>query len=181
MLEIGELCIRLQCIVLPIHGWVAVLNMMCAGLGEARGALLLSTARQGTCFSPFVHLVCYLFKAVGAPSIQAIADVTGQEASKVIRAPGGNFPTEVWMNVEDLVTAEIGWDIDTEDWRQPGADAIATALKNATPGDVILMHDGGGDRSQTVKALKEALPYLREQGYSFITIDELMKYPKKDI
>lgn len=113
--------------------------------------------------------------------IQAIADVTGQEASKVMRAPGGNFPTEVWMNVEDLVTAEIGWDIDTEDWRQPGADAIATALKNATPGDVILMHDGGGDRSQTVKALKEALPYLREQGYSFITIDELMKYPKKDI
>ena len=75
MLEIGELCIRLQCIVLPIHGWVAVINMMCAGLGDARGALLLSTARQGTCFIPFVHLVCYLFKAVGAASIQAIADV----------------------------------------------------------------------------------------------------------
>lgn len=113
--------------------------------------------------------------------IQAISDATGKEASKVIRAPGGNFPTEVWVNVEDLVTAEIGWDIDTEDWRKPGSDAIAQAIKNATPGDVILMHDGGGDRSQTVKALKEALPYLREQGYSFITIDELMKYPKKDI
>lgn len=75
MLEIGELCIRLQCLVLPVHGWVAVVNMMCAGLGDARGALLLSTARQGTCFIPFVHLVCYLFKAVGAASIQALADV----------------------------------------------------------------------------------------------------------
>ena len=75
MLEIGELCIRLQCLVLPVHGWVAVVNMMCAGLGDAKGALLLSTARQGTCFIPFVHLVCYLFKAVGAASIQALADV----------------------------------------------------------------------------------------------------------
>lgn len=75
MLEIGELCIRLQCIVLPVHGWVAVVNMMCAGLGDAKGALLLSTARQGTCFIPFVHLISYLFGAVGAASIQALADV----------------------------------------------------------------------------------------------------------
>lgn len=113
--------------------------------------------------------------------MKAISDVTGQEASKVIRSPGGNFPTEVWMNVEDLITAEIGWDIDTEDWRKPGSDAIAQAIKCATPGDVILMHDGGGDRSETVEALKEALPYLKKQGFRFITIDELMQYPKKDI
>ena len=39
------------------------------------------------------------------------------------------------------------------------------------------MHDGGGDRSQTVEALKDALPYLKEQGYRFVTIDELMSYP----
>lgn len=113
--------------------------------------------------------------------MKAISDATGQEASTVIRAPGGNFPTEVWRNVDDLVTAEIGWDIDTEDWTRPGADSIANAIKGATPGDVILMHDGGGDRSQTVKALREALPYLKEQGYSFITVDELMKYPMKDL
>lgn len=75
MLEIGELCIRLQCVVLPIHAWVAVVNMMCAGLGDAKGALLLSTARQGTCFIPFVHLIAYLFKAVGVASIQAVADL----------------------------------------------------------------------------------------------------------
>lgn len=55
MLAIGVLCIRLQCLVLPIHGWVAVVNMFCAGLGNARGALLLSTSRQGTCFLPIVY------------------------------------------------------------------------------------------------------------------------------
>lgn len=111
---------------------------------------------------------------------QAISDATGAEASAVMRAPGGNFPVEVWRNVEDLITAEIGWDIDTGDWARPGAEAIAQEIKSATPGDIILMHDGGGDRSQTVKALQETLPYLKEQGYSFVTIDELMKYPMQE-
>ncbi len=113
--------------------------------------------------------------------LQAVTDATGQEASKVVRSPGGNFPTEVWANVDDLITAEIGWDIDSQDWRQPGSDAIAAQLMAATPGDVILMHDGGGDRSQTAEALRKALPYLRDQGFRFITIDELMAYPWKDL
>lgn len=112
--------------------------------------------------------------------MQAIADATGSEASKVMRAPGGNFPIEVWQNLEDIITADIGWDIDTLDWKRPGVSTIANQLKGATPGDIILMHDGGGDRSQTVEALHQALPYLKEQGFSFITIDEMMKYPLKE-
>ena len=75
MLEIGELCIRLQCLALPIHGWVAVVNMLCAGLGDARGALLLSTARQGSCFIPIVHLMAFLLGATGVASVQAVADI----------------------------------------------------------------------------------------------------------
>lgn len=112
--------------------------------------------------------------------LRAISNASGQPASTVFRAPGGNFPLEVWRNVEDQVVAEIGWDIDSFDWKKPGVAAIAAAIKGATPGDVVLLHDGGGDRSQTVEALREALPYLKEQGYAFITIDELMKYPPKE-
>lgn len=111
---------------------------------------------------------------------QAIADATGAEASRVIRAPGGNFPLEVWRNVEDLVDADIGWDIDTLDWKRPGVGAIVAQLKKATPGDIILMHDGGGDRSQTAEALREALPFLKEQGFRFVTMDEMMQFPRKD-
>lgn len=74
MMEIGMLSIRLQSIAMPIHAWVAVVNMFCAGLGNARGALLLSTARQGTCFLPIVHLMAYLWGAVGVASVQAVAD-----------------------------------------------------------------------------------------------------------
>ena len=71
---------------------------------------------------------------------------------------------------------EIGWNVDTEDWRRPGAEAIAQRLLSVKPGDVVLMHDGGGDRSQTIEALKIALPQLVEEGYKFVTIDQLIAY-----
>lgn len=75
MLAVGALCIRLQCLVLPIHGWVAVVNMFCAGLGNARGALLLSTSRQGTCFLPIVYPMAWLWGANGIAAVQAVADL----------------------------------------------------------------------------------------------------------
>ena len=75
MREIGGLCIRLQCIALPIHAWVAMVNMLCTGLGNAKGAFLLATARQGTCFIPIVYPLAYFFGAFGVASVQAIADV----------------------------------------------------------------------------------------------------------
>jgi Na+-driven multidrug efflux pump len=60
---------------LPIHAWVAVVNMFCTGLGNAGGALLLSTARQGTCFIPILYPLATVFGAYGIASVQAIADV----------------------------------------------------------------------------------------------------------
>ena len=75
MREVGALCIRLQCLALPIHSWVAVVNMLCAGLGNAKGALLLSTSRQGTCFLPIVYPMAHLWGAVGVASVQAAADM----------------------------------------------------------------------------------------------------------
>jgi peptidoglycan/xylan/chitin deacetylase (PgdA/CDA1 family) len=60
------------------------------------------------------------------------------------------------------------WTVDTQDWMRPGAEAIANhILSNAAPGAIILMHDGGGDRTQTIEALRIALPQLRAQGYVF--------------
>ncbi len=73
--QIGTVCIILQCVALPVHAWVAVVNMLCNGLGNAKGAVVLATSRQGTCFIPFVHLAAYLFKAIGVAAIQAVADV----------------------------------------------------------------------------------------------------------
>ena len=75
MRAIGALSIRLQCLALPAHSWVAVVNMLCAGLGRAGGAVLLSTARQGTCFLPFVYPIALLWGANGVAAVQAVADV----------------------------------------------------------------------------------------------------------
>ncbi len=75
MLAVGMLCIRLQAAALPIQGWVAVVNMLCAGLGKAKGALVLSTSRQGTCFLPLVYPMAWLWGANGVASVQAVADV----------------------------------------------------------------------------------------------------------
>ena len=72
---IGALAIRLQCLALPAHSWVAVVNMLCAGLGRAGSAVLLSTARQGTCFLPIVYPMAFFWGAVGVASVQAAADV----------------------------------------------------------------------------------------------------------
>ncbi|MBD5163061.1 MAG: MATE family efflux transporter [Oscillibacter sp.] len=85
--RIGVLCIRLQCLALPAHSWVAVVNMFCAGLGSALGAVLLSTSRQGTCFLPIVYPMAYLWGANGVAAVQAAADVlTIALAVPIIRA-----------------------------------------------------------------------------------------------
>ncbi len=75
MRRIGAFCILAQCVALPIHAWVAIVNMLCVGLGNAKGAMVLATSRQGSCFIPIVHLMALLFGAYGVASVQALADV----------------------------------------------------------------------------------------------------------
>ena len=60
---------------LPVHAWVAVVNKLCTGLGNAKGAFLLATARQGTCFIPILYPLAFLFAQYGIASVQAAADV----------------------------------------------------------------------------------------------------------
>lgn len=109
--------------------------------------------------------------------LEAISNAGGIP-STTFRSPGGNFSAETARDVREFVSAEIGWNIDTGDWEKPGADVIASRIEMANPGNIILMHDGGGDRSQTVEALRIALPYLAKQGFEFVTVDELMeRYP----
>ena len=75
MRRIGVFCMVSQCIALPIHGWVAVVNMLCAGLGKAKYALALSTSRQGSCFIPILYPLAWIFGAYGIAAVQSVADV----------------------------------------------------------------------------------------------------------
>lgn len=75
MRRIGVWCMVAQCVALPIHAWVAMVNMLCVGLGNAKGALALSTARQGSCFIPILYPLAWIFGAYGVASVQAAADL----------------------------------------------------------------------------------------------------------
>ncbi|GAA2094973.1 hypothetical protein GCM10009759_22810 [Kitasatospora saccharophila] len=84
------------------------------------------------------------------------------------RAPGGDFTAENERIGADLGMKSLGWTVDPRDWSRPGVQAIVSNVQqNLRPGGVVLMHDGGGDRSQTVAALEQLLPWLVSQGYAF--------------
>jgi cellulose synthase/poly-beta-1,6-N-acetylglucosamine synthase-like glycosyltransferase/peptidoglycan/xylan/chitin deacetylase (PgdA/CDA1 family) len=72
-------------------------------------------------------------------------------------------------------------DFDGEDWRRPGVDAIARAITpRGDSGGIVLLHDGGGDRSETVAALERVVPQLRARGFRFVRVSELAGLPAED-
>jgi cellulose synthase/poly-beta-1,6-N-acetylglucosamine synthase-like glycosyltransferase/peptidoglycan/xylan/chitin deacetylase (PgdA/CDA1 family) len=73
-------------------------------------------------------------------------------------------------------------DLDGEDWRRPGVEAIARAITpEGDTGGIVLLHDGGGDRSETVAALEQVVPKLRARGFEFVPVSELTGIPPYEI
>ncbi|MFB6557589.1 MULTISPECIES: polysaccharide deacetylase family protein [unclassified Streptomyces] len=84
------------------------------------------------------------------------------------RAPGGAFTPDSRAIAAASGMRPLGWSVDPKDWSRPGLKAILSAVEGKLPQQpTVLFHDGGGDRSETVAALKEYLPWLTEQGYGF--------------
>ncbi|MGV9268178.1 polysaccharide deacetylase family protein [Kitasatospora sp. NPDC003701] len=82
------------------------------------------------------------------------------------RAPGGGFTPANEQVAADAGMRSLTWTVDSLDWTRPGVAAIiANVQRELRPGGVVLMHDGGGDRTETVAALRELLPWLVDQGY----------------
>ena len=75
MRRIGAFAIITQSIALPLHAWVAIVNMYCIGLGNAKDAFVLATSRQGSCFLPILYPLTWIFGAYGVGAVQAAADV----------------------------------------------------------------------------------------------------------
>ncbi|MBZ6088764.1 polysaccharide deacetylase family protein [Streptomyces olivaceus] len=84
------------------------------------------------------------------------------------RAPGGAFTPYSRGLAASHGMRPLGWNVDTKDFERPGTDAIVeTVQRELSNGPTLLFHDAGGDRTQTVEALRRVLPWLKEQGYSF--------------
>ncbi|MEG8280241.1 polysaccharide deacetylase family protein [Streptomyces sp. AHA2] len=94
-----------------------------------------------------------------------IADGCGQRP-EWFRAPYGAWNRAAFQLGADLGMEPLAWTVDTLDWTTPGTRSIAERVeKGAAPGVVVLSHDAGGDRSQSVRALRRYLPELLDSGY----------------
>lgn len=96
--------------------------------------------------------------------------------SLLFRPPGGRLNNGFADYAKKKNYVVVMWSIDPKDFSQPPAAAIArTVLSQATSGAIVLLHDGGGDRQQTVEAVSAIVPKLKQQGYRFVTVPQLLQ------
>jgi peptidoglycan/xylan/chitin deacetylase (PgdA/CDA1 family) len=80
------------------------------------------------------------------------------------RAPFGRWGATVAV-ARELGMRSVSWSLSVEDWVPPGVDELVRRLGAVQPGGIVLLHDGGGDRSQTVEAVATLVPRLRDEGW----------------
>jgi peptidoglycan/xylan/chitin deacetylase (PgdA/CDA1 family) len=110
-----------------------------------------------------------------ANTTDIIYQTTGVRTS-LFRPPGGIMNNGVAAYAKNNKYAVIMWSADSMDYSRPAVPRLMNNIfREAKPGGIVLMHDGGGDRSHTVKALPEIISRFRKQGYEFVTVPELLE------
>lgn len=95
---------------------------------------------------------------------------------KLFRPPEGAMTDTMRKVVKELGYTSVFWTLDTRDWAHTPPDQISDyIIQNAKNGDIILMHDYIGANSPTVKALESFIPILLDQGFTFVTVSELLQ------
>jgi cellulose synthase/poly-beta-1,6-N-acetylglucosamine synthase-like glycosyltransferase/peptidoglycan/xylan/chitin deacetylase (PgdA/CDA1 family) len=108
---------------------------------------------------------------------------------RLFRPPYSSVPAAASQVQADALAevARRGYDVvladfDGEDWRRSGVDEIvAAATPQGDRGGIVLLHDGGGDRSQTVRAVERLVPALRARGFELVTVSELAGIPREQV
>jgi len=109
-----------------------------------------------------------------------LEELTGKPV-KYLRPPHGFRDWAVMEAASDAGLKVVNWNVIPRDWTNPGAQEIADRVcKNVTPGAIVLLHDGDApsqtaSREQTVEATALIIDELREQGYEFVTVSELLR------
>jgi peptidoglycan/xylan/chitin deacetylase (PgdA/CDA1 family) len=100
----------------------------------------------------------------------------GAPAPLLFRPPYGSFDATTLDLLRARDSLMVLWTVDTSDYAQPGVKQIVyTALSGARPGAIVLFHDGGGNRSQTLAALPRIIERLHQRGYRLVTVPELLQ------
>jgi peptidoglycan-N-acetylglucosamine deacetylase len=109
-----------------------------------------------------------------ARTIAAIRGLTGYSPC-VFRPPYGDYDSAVVRTARSLGLATVMWDVDPSDWALPGTPAIEQrVLAQVRPGSIVISHDGGGPRGETLAAYPHIISALRARGYRFVTIPQLL-------
>lgn len=94
-------------------------------------------------------------------TLRAIGKASPGTPVRYFRQPGGNWSHAIVKQARALGMTPLHWSVDPSDWKRPPVHKIVHNVESFTQrGSIILMHDGGGDRSRTYRALKTLLPYL---------------------
>ena len=102
--------------------------------------------------------------------------ITAAPPPTLFRPPGGAYNPQVLEAARQKGYTVVLWSIDPRDWSRPPADKVVeTVLRNVRPGSIILLHDGQHPLP-TPQALGRIIDGLREQGYAFVTVSELLQY-----
>ena len=99
----------------------------------------------------------------------------GVPQPRLFRPPYGSFNDTTMKLLKKRRMLMVLWSVDSQDYRMPGVATIVNrVLAGAKPGAIILMHDGGGNRSQTAAALPIIIKKLRKRGYDLVTVPQMM-------
>jgi len=110
-------------------------------------------------------------------TLSVIRSVSGYTPC-VFRPPYGDYNERVLQVARSLGLATVLWDVDPSDYTQPGTTAIEQrVLAQVQPGSIIISHDGGGPRGQTLAAYPGIISSLRARGYRILTIPEMLHFP----
>ncbi|MDY7012151.1 MAG: polysaccharide deacetylase family protein [Cyanobacteriota bacterium] len=109
---------------------------------------------------------------------EIIYQTTGAK-SALFRPPGGYLNNGLASYAASRKNTVVMWSADSQDYRASSTRQIQNVINNAGQGGIVLMHDGGGDRRKTVNALPIIIKKLKEQGYTFVTVPELMEMQAK--
>jgi peptidoglycan/xylan/chitin deacetylase (PgdA/CDA1 family) len=100
----------------------------------------------------------------------------GEAPPRLFRPPYGSWDRATHQLLERRGMAMILWSVDSQDYRRPGVRRIVhNVVSAAEPGAIVLMHDAGGDRTQTLHALPYIVRKLRRSGYTLVTVPELLR------
>ena len=111
----------------------------------------------------------------------AIESAAGhKQQPRMFRPPRGRISEKIIKVAYQQHYKVIMWSIDSRDWENPGVGRIVKrVLSQVKNGDIILFHDQGGSRMQTVESLKAIIPALKNQGFEFVTVSELVNLANK--